>query len=112
MYTKTIGIIYKDMNFRKSSNQTTIDNPTNDDKEIYKVVSDLFDSTYNDEYIRLIGVKLSNLQEYRDKQISIYDKIIEEDNSFQETIDMINNKFGKNIVEPASLKMFTNDKEE
>ena len=35
MYTKTIGIIYKDMNFRKSSNQTTIDNPTNDDKEIY-----------------------------------------------------------------------------
>ena len=112
MYTKTIGIIYKDMNFRKSSNQTTIDNPTNDDKEIYKVVSELFDSTYNDEYIRLIGVKLSNLQEYRDKQISIYDKIIEEDNSFQETIDMINNKFGKNIVEPASLKMFTNDKEE
>ncbi len=106
MFTKTIGIIYKDMNFRKSSNQTTIDNPTNDDKEIFKVVSDLFDSTYNDEYIRLIGVKLANLQESREKQISLFDKIVEEDNTFQETIDEINKKFGKNIVEPASLKVF------
>ena len=112
MYAKTIGIIYKDLKFRRTSNQTTIDNPTNDDKEIYKVVSDLFDSTYNDEYIRLIGVKLANLQESKEKQISIFDKIEEEDDVFQETIDKINNKFGKTIVEPASLKIITNKKEE
>ena len=112
MYAKTIGIIYKDLKFRRTSNQTTIDNPTNDDKEIYKVVSDLFDSTYNDEYIRLIGVKLANLQESKEKQISIFDKIEEEDDIFQETIDKINNKFGKNIVEPASLKVITDNKEE
>ncbi len=110
MYAKTIGIIYKDFKFRKSSNQTTIDNPTNDDKEIYKVVTDLFDSTYNDEYIRLIGVKLSNLQESRETQISLFDEINEETNTVQDTIDKINNKFGKNIVEPASLKIINKDK--
>lgn len=105
MYTKTIGIIYKDFKFRKSSNQITLDNPINDDKDINKVVSELFDSTYDDEYIRLIGVRLSNLQESVDKQISIFDEPNEEDNSFQETIDEINNKYGKNVLKPASLNI-------
>ncbi len=105
MYAKTVGILYKDFKFRKSSNQITLDNPINDDKEIFKVVSELFDSTYDDEYIRLIGVRLSNLQESMEKQISIFDEVKEEDDSFQETIDEINNKYGKNVLKPASLNI-------
>lgn len=105
MYAKTIGIIYKDFKFKKSSNQMTLDNPINEDKDINKVVSELFDSTYDDEYIRLIGVRLSNLQESVEKQISIFDEVKEDDNSFQETIDKINNKYGKSVIKPASLNV-------
>ncbi len=109
MFAKTVGIIYKDFKFKKSSNQITLDNPINEDQEIYKIVKELFDSTYDDEYIRLIGVKLSNLATSSDIQLSIFDQP-EETNNIQDTIDEINNKFGRNVVKPASLKIKTTDR--
>lgn len=109
MFAKTVGIIYKDFKFKKSSNQITLDNPINEDQEIYKIVKELFDSTYDDEYIRLIGVKLSNLATSSDIQLSIFDQP-GETNNIQDTIDEINNKFGRNVVKPASLKIKTTDR--
>ena len=113
MYAKTVGIIYKDIQFRKYSREVTLDNPTSTTKEIANIVEELFNSTYNDELIRLIGVRLSNLKNNKEEQLSIFDEPIEEKNDeFQETIDKINEKFGKNLIEPASLKIIgkTNSK--
>ena len=113
MYAKTVGIIYKDIQFRKYSREVTLDNPTSTTKEIANIVEELFNSTYNDELIRLRGVRLSNLKNNKEEQLSIFDEPIEEKNDeFQETIDKINEKFGKNLIEPASLKVIgrTNSK--
>ena len=106
MYAKTVGIIYKDIKFKKYSREITLDNPTSVTNEIVNIVEDLFNSTYNDELIRLIGVKLSNLKSNKEEQLSIFDEVVEEkEDKFQETIDKINEKFGKNLIEPASLKI-------
>ena len=68
---------------------------------------EVFNDSYKEEPIRLIGVKVANLTDKKDSQISIFD-IEEEDNKseeFQETIDKLNEKFGKSLIEPASLKL-------
>ena len=111
LYAKTIGIIYKDILFKKYSQQLTLNTPTNSDKELFEKVMELFNASFREEPIRLIGVRLSNLTNSKDSQMSIFD--INEDKNdekFQETIDNINNKFGKSLIEPASLKLIDKDK--
>lgn len=111
MYAKTVGIIYKDVLFKKYSQQLTLNTPTNNDKELYEKIMEVFNTSFREEPIRLIGVKLSNLTTSKESQMSIFDINEEKNNEkFQETIDNINNKFGKSLIEPASLKLINIDK--
>lgn len=112
LYAKTVGVIYKDIEFKRYSAQTTLDSPSNSDKEIYSKILEVFNDSYKEEPIRLIGVKVANLTDKKDSQISIFD-IEEETNNneeFQETIDKLNEKFGKSLIEPASLKLIDKKK--
>ena len=107
MYAKTIGVIFKNSNFNSYSAQDTLENATDNTKEILKIAYKVFDKTYKGDEIRLIGVRFANLSNTRKEQVSIFDK---EDNldhtaDIQKTVDEINNKFGKSVVKPASLKV-------
>ena len=105
-YVKTVGVIYKNYMFQRYSAQATLDEATNNNGEIYKKAIEVFDNSYRNDPIRLIGVKLSNLKENKEKQISIFTlDEVEENTDVQETIDEINNKLGKDLIEPASLKL-------
>lgn len=107
LYTSTIAIIYKDSTFKNYSYQETLNNSTNNTEKVLKAIVKLFDKTYNQEKIRLIGVRISNLTENKQTQISLFDENEEHDkkvDSIQGTIDEINKKFGSTIVLPASLK--------
>ena len=87
--------------------QLTLGKASNNTKEILEKVYEVFDDNYKDDELRLIGVRLSNLTEQKQEQISIFDlkqKEEKKEDSIQETIDKINNKFGKAIIRPASLK--------
>lgn len=106
MYAKTVGIIYKNYMFQRYSAQATLEEATNSNGDLYKKAVEVFDNSYRNDPIRLIGVKLSNLTKSVEKQISIF--TLDEDvetNDVQETIDEINNKLGKDLIEPASLKL-------
>lgn len=112
LYTKTIGIIYKNSNFITNSYQITLDNATNNTKEILNKIIELFENSYNGDEIRLIGVKLSSLTKDNIKQITIFEeKSSEKTDNIQNILDKINNEFNKNIIKPASLKMLE-EKEE
>ncbi len=107
LYTSTIAIIYKDSTFKNYSYQETLNNSTNNTEKVLKAIVKLFGKTYNQEKIRLIGVRISNLTENKQTQISLFDENEEHDkkvDSIQGTIDEINKKFGSTIVLPASLK--------
>lgn len=103
LFAKTVAVIFKNNNFEHTTAQTTISNPTNNTKEIYKLVIETFDKNYKDEPLRLIGVRLANLTDNSSKQLSLFSEEAQE-NKIQDTIDDINKKFGKSIISTASLK--------
>ena len=106
LYTKTIGIIFKNDNFISYSAQYSLDNPTNNTKEVLKIAYEVFDSNYKEDPIRLIGVRLANLTNNKTEQVSIFNiEEGKEEDSIQNTIDNINNKFGNSVIKPASLKV-------
>lgn len=109
LFAKTIAVIFKNSNFISYSAQITLQIPIKNTKEILKYAYEVFDNNYKQDEIRLIGVKLSNLTEESNKQISLFDEkkedLNDKEDSLQKTIDDINNKFGKSLVKPASLKI-------
>lgn len=112
-YAKTVAVIYKNNNFRNYSAQSKLSHPTNSTKEIYKLVIEIFNKSYKKDPIRLIGVRLADLQETKERQLTLFEESAmeeEKEEEIQKTIDDINQKFGKSIVAPASLKIIGNPK--
>ena len=112
LFTKTVSIIYKDNKFRKYSYQETFDNSTNITKEIITKIKEMFKKSYKGEPIRLIGVRLLNLSKEKNIQISLFDKMVNEEQNIQLTIDEINKKFGESVIMPASIKTFIDKNKE
>ena len=107
LYTKTVAVIFKNNSFISYSAQATLNKPTNNTKEILKKIYNVFDENYKDDEIRLIGARLANLVNTKDEQMSLFDEDTNNDkeDSIQQTIDNINNRFGKSLIKPASLKL-------
>lgn len=117
---KTIAIEIKYNDFTKCSRQTTIETATDSGTEIYNIVKILFGELWNQNPVRLLGVRTANLVEQGEpEQLSILDFAIwsgqdEENNKtmkpsrekikkLEEALDAIKNKYGKDAVERASL---------
>lgn len=110
-YATTVAVIFKNNQFVSYSAQTKLKSPSNNTKDIYKLVIDLFNINYKKDPIRLIGVRLADFVNTKEIQISIFDTekstdIVENDD-IQKMIDNINDKFGSSILAPASLKLIS-----
>lgn len=114
LYASTIAIIYKDKYFKSTTVQEQLENVTDNTKEILKKINSLFEKNYNNIPVRLIGVRLANLTEFKNTQVSLFD-IESDDNSkeesIQKTIDKINKKFGSSLIMPASIKKLQKNEE-
>ena len=105
LYAKTIAVIFKTNNFVSYSHQMKLVNPTNVTKEIYKYACEVLKNGWKNEPIRLIGIRLDNLTVDNHKQISLFDEKKDDNNEkIQEVLDNISDKYGDNIIIPASLK--------
>ena len=115
-YANTIAVIFKNNTFSSYSAQSKLKCPSNNTKDIYKLIIDIFDNNYRQDPIRLIGVRLSDFTDKKETQISLFEeeKSTEtvENEDIQKTIDIINDKFGKSILAPASLKLISNSSKE
>ena len=100
-YARVIVVILKNSNFKKYSHQKKLETPTNINEEIYKMSKKILREMYNNEKIRLIGIRLDNLTDKKIKQISIFDKI-EESKELDKIVDEINSKY-QNIIKKAAL---------
>ncbi len=105
-YTSTVAIIYKNNRFQKYSAQSKLKNATDNTKEIYKLAVDIFEKSYKEDPIRLIGVRLADLTTKGEQQLSLFEKDISNDkeSEIQSIVDEINEKFGKSLIIPASIK--------
>lgn len=104
-YASTICVILKDNNFKRYSHQKKLKNPISSYNEIFKYSKEVLDAFYNNEPIRLIGIRLDNLKEEKTYQTSLFDKNNEQkqvDDRLDRLMDTINNKYGKSIIKRAS----------
>ena len=105
-FAKTVAVIYKNSSFVSSSAQEKLSNPTDNTKTIYKKVINIFDKSYKEEPIRLIGVRLADFTDTKEKQLSLFEEDEDvKDTEIQKTIDKINKKYGAASVITASLKI-------
>lgn len=105
-YAKTVAVFYKNNQFENYSAQAKLENPSNNTKEIYKLALEIFEKSYKEDPIRLIGVRLADLTSNNDRQLSLFETEKKEESSdIQETLDTINQKFGKSLITPASIKL-------
>ena len=114
LYASTIAIIYKDKYFKSTTVQEQLENATDNTKEILKKINSLFEKSYNNMPVRLIGVRLANLTKFKNTQVSIFDTEIDNDSkeeSIQKTVDKINKKFGSSLIMPASIKKLQKNEE-
>ena len=101
-YSSVICVILKDNYFKRKSHQRKITNPTNITDEIYKISKEILDEMYNEEKIRLIGLRLDKLTDTFNFQASLFDEDVK--NNVDEVIDSLKEKYGNKIITKASLK--------
>lgn len=105
-YAYVVAIIVKDKFFKSYSHQRKLKNPTNITNEIFEIAKQLFEEVWNQEPIRLIGIRLDNLTEQNNYQVSLFEDFeeVKKDETLDITIDNINQKYGKQIINKANIK--------
>lgn len=109
LYAKTLAITFKTKDFVSYSHQMKFANPTSSTEEIYKLALKLLENGWKGEPIRLVGLRLSDFTKEYVRQTSFFEEEKETTSEkVQETIDAIKEKFGDNVIMPASLKEIDN----
>ena len=114
MKAKMVSVEIKYSTFKNVSHQTQLQRPTSNDKAIYEVACDLFRELWNEEPIRLLGIRTSKLvNESEPEQMSIFDfqEMMEQDipkdekhEKLNKALDQIRKKYGDGAIVRGSLK--------
>lgn len=107
-YASIVVVILKDKDFNRRTHQRKLDNVINSNKDIFDNARALFDEMYNDDSIRLIGVRLDGLTSSFAYQISLFDSMENFYNrgKMDKFVDSINSKYGRVVVRRASLSKY------
>ena len=103
---ESLEIKYAD--FQTVSHQTTFISPVDHDRIIYETACKLFEETWNQAPIRLLGIRTARLCPVSDPvQLSLFDleqpKLSKKQHKLDEAIDTIRKRFGEHSVIRGSL---------
>lgn len=92
-------------NFTTLSRQVTLPYPTNDDREIYSTVKELFHTIWQKgEPIRLLGVGVTHFSK-RQTQLSLWNATNTKNDKLLSAVDALRDRYGKNtIIRGSDLK--------
>ena len=99
----TVNVCLRTKNFEDTSHQKKLPEVTNTTKEIYEKAKELLNEMYKKGTpIRLVGVRVDNLVEEKEKQISLFsNKENEKQEKLDKVLDELKNKYGYNSVTRA-----------
>jgi len=97
LLSNTVSVQLRTTDFKDYSHQKKLEFSTNTTKEIYKVVKEVFREMYNEQPIRLVGVRADKLSEKSEEQISFFSSN-EKYQKIDKVLDNINLKYGKNTI--------------
>lgn len=103
-YAYVIVVTLKNNHFKRSSHQKKLLNPTSSTEVIYKQSCDILKEMWQEEPIRLIGIRLDKLTTSSVRQISLFEETKEEKiDELEQLMDQINEKYGNQVIRKASL---------
>lgn len=107
-----VNVQIKTKNFEVYSHQKKLNFPTDETKEIYNLAKELLKIVVNNYYIRLLGVRVDNLVESTEYQLSLFQKQENtKDKKIDEVMDKIKDKYGyDSIIHAGSIKDFSSKK--
>ena len=107
----TVNVQLRTNQFKNFSHQKKLLYSTSCTKEIYKTAKEILTEMYkNNSPIRLIGMKVDNLVNKKEEQISLFSNInINDNGKIDKTIDEIKNKFGFNSITLAGTLKASQD---
>jgi len=95
----SISVSVRSSDFKNYSHQKKLLNPTDSTKKIAEAVMELFDESWKNEPIRLLGVALTQLVEEGYYQISIFECIKDDkDKAIDKALDSIRKKYGQDAI--------------
>lgn len=105
-YTNVVAVIIKDKYFKRRTHQKKLDNPISNSTDIYEISKTILNEMWNDDEVRLIGIRLDKLTTNRLVQRSLFENIEvdEKKETLEKVVDQLNDKFGSHVVMKASLK--------
>ena len=105
-YASVVAVMLKDNFFKTTSHQKKLKNATDLTLEIRKTALELFREMYHGEAIRLVGVRLDQLTDVLNHQVSLFENVEEreENKKLDETIDILKERFGNNIIKNGIQK--------
>lgn len=110
LLANTVNVQLRTKNFIDTSHQGKLPTATDTTKEIYQKAKELLNQMYTpNSEIRLIGVRVDNLIEKSELQLSLFDNNKnEKQEKLDKVVDELKNKYGYNMVTRAG-KLKTGD---
>lgn len=102
LLAKVVNVHIKTNEFKVSSHQRKLDVSTSSTKIIYGIAKELLEQLYKGEYIRLLGVQVSELCGADEAQLSLFDTDInKKQDKIDKTLDEIKKKYGYETISRA-----------
>ena len=102
MLGNVVSVQLRTSDFKNYSHQRKLNFSTNSTKEIFKTAKELVRQLYNNEPIRLIGIRIDNLCDEEEKQISLFEDVnIKKQEKLDKVVDNIKDKFGYEMITRA-----------
>ena len=104
LYANTVNVQLRTKNFEDTSHQKKLPEATDTTKQIYITAKELLHEMYRKgQEIRLVGVRVDNLTDKKDAQISLFNtNKNEKQEKLDKVIDQLKNKYGYNSVTRAT----------
>jgi len=99
-YAYVIAVILKDKYFKRKTHQKKLVNPTNMSKEIFEFSKEILKEMWNDDEVRLVGIRLDTLVNKAYHQVSLFDNINirENDQKLEKIVDDLQDKYGYKVI--------------
>lgn len=105
-YANVVAVIMKDKYFKRRTHQKKLENPISNSNDIYEIAKMILNEMWNEDEVRLIGIRLDKLTTRRLVQRSLFENIEvdEQKETLEKVVDELNDKFGSQVVVKASLR--------
>ena len=103
MYANVVNVQLRTKDLKDFSHQKKLMNPTSNTKDIYMVAKELLNEMYKKgTFIRLVGLRVDNLVEKNEMQLSLFDNDEEKkQEKLDEVVDKLKEKYGYNSITRA-----------